>query len=590
MPVPRQPLAAPPGAPPTLDQAPAPPAGPWIDAAILAFILGVFAGLIALGRQWWSPFRPEVEIDLSLASLPYYAFLSLSRGIAAYLLSLAFTLAYGSVAGHSRRAERVMIPLLDILQGVPVLSFLPGLVIGLVGLFPGSNLGLELACVLAIFTGQVWNMTFSYYGSIRAIPAELREVARLHRFGWWKRFTALEAPAAAIGLVWNSMMSMAGGWFFLTVVESFTLEGHSYRLPGIGSYMRVAVEERDVRAMLGACGAMVVVIVLVDQLLWRPLIVWAQRFKVEETASAEKPTSWVYDLVLRSRMVRRVSAGLRERLRSDGAPPAAAASGETVGLREPTERAARLAAAAGWVVALGLGGLALLGAWHLVTLLSVLRWRDWLGLLEALGFTTLRVLAVMAISALWTVPAGVAIGRSPRASRIAQPLIQLVASFPAPMVYPLLAPLVAAVGGFGIGCTLLMVLGSQWYVLFNVVAGAMAVPSDLREVASVYGLRGFARFRILYLAGIFPYLITGLITAAGGAWNASIIAEWVPLGHGRVLVAHGIGSLISQAFDRSDDALLAAGVLVLSTALVAANRLVWKPLSRLADTRYALNR
>ena len=275
----------------------------WVDALILVGLAAIMAGVVGLARRWTAPLRPTVDIDLSLSALPAYTLFSLSRGLAAYVLSLTFTLVYGTVAAHHRTAERVMIPVLDILQGIPVLGFLPGLVLGMVALFPHSNVGLELACVVMIFTGQVWNMTFSFYGSLRAIPTELREAARVYRFGWWKQFRTLEVPAAMIGLVWNSMMSMAGGWFFLTVNEAFTLGNHDFRLPGIGSYMSVAIDRGDVRAMAAAALAMIVMIVAVDQLLWRPALAWAQKFKLEESEATDITTSWILDLLRRSRVV-----------------------------------------------------------------------------------------------------------------------------------------------------------------------------------------------------------------------------------------------------------------------------------------------
>ena len=574
---------------------------PWIDALMLAVIVALFGGIVALGKQWTGKFQSTVTIDLSLWALPRYTLLTLSRGFAAYFFSLVFTLVYGTAAAHNRRAEKVMIPVLDIAQGIPVLAFLPGLVLGLVSLFPSSNVGIELACILAIFTGQAWNMTFSYYGSIRAIPKELVEVARLHRFGWWRRFTQLEVPSAMIGLVWNSMMSMAGGWFFLTVVECFTLKDPKtgaeldFRLPGIGSYMKEAYDEHDAVAMIGACLAMVAMIVLIDQLLWRPLIAWAQKFKLEETESAERPTSWVYDLVRRSRIVAWLKESMRRPSGTGGAGGGVMieADGDaTIGHREATERAERIAGAAGVFVAAAVGVLALIGGYHLLDMLAQVTLRDWWAIIVALGWTSLRVIATMVVGAAWAVPAGIAIGRSARLSRILQPVIQVVASFPIPMLFPPIATAIALSDiPFGVGCTALMLLGSQWYILFNVVAGAMAVPQDLREVAAVYGLTGFGRFRIVYLSGTFPYLITGLITAAGGAWNASIISEFVDRGKKLPpLIAPGIGSYLYQSFTDGHFHLLAAGVLVLSIMLVMLNRLVWKPLYRLADERYALNR
>ncbi|MGH7788973.1 MAG: ABC transporter permease subunit, partial [Candidatus Binatia bacterium] len=277
--------------------------GRWIDLLIIIALGALVAGVVGLAQRWTAPLRTTVDIDLSLWALPQYTLWSLSRGVAAYILSLLFTLVYGTVAAHNRVAERVMIPALDILQGIPVLGFLPGLVLGLVALFPHSNVGLELACVLMIFTGQVWNMTFSFYASLRAVPVELREAARVYRFGWWKQFRTVEVPSSMIGLVWNSMMSMAGGWFFLTVAEAFTLGDHDFRLPGIGSYMSVAIDRGDVRAMAGASLAMITMIVAVDQLVWRPALAWAQKFKLEDTEAREGATSWVFDLLRRSRVL-----------------------------------------------------------------------------------------------------------------------------------------------------------------------------------------------------------------------------------------------------------------------------------------------
>jgi NitT/TauT family transport system permease protein len=571
----------------------------WIDAVMLLFILAMFAGLIALGRQWTKPLGNEVEIHLSLGALPWYTLLTLSRGFAGYFLSLVFTLVYGSAAAHSRYAEKLMVPLLDILQGIPVLAFIPTVVLALIGLFPHSNVGLELSCIVAIFTGQAWNMTFSYYGSVKAIPKELIEVARLHRFGIWKRFSALEVPSAMIGLVWNSMMSMAGGWFFLTVVEDFTLRDENFhvqhfRVPGVGAYMKEAYDQHNVGAMIAACVAMLLMITLVDQLFWRPLIAWSHRFKLEETEAAERPRSFVYDLVRRSRIGAwlRDQARARRMFRDRGAALEAAGGPETIGVREATERAEKVGKVVGALAALGIAVLAAAGGWHLFRMLATLDAHDWLHIAASLGVTLLRVIVVLAAGAAWTIPIGVWIGRSPRLSRRLQPVIQAVASFPVPMLFaPVAGALVASGLDFNVVANVLMLLGTQWYILFNVVAGAMAVPQDLREVAAVYGLRDVARFRFLYLPGIFPFLVTGLITAVGGAWNASIISEYIDRGETLApLVAPGIGGLMEKAFVDGRYPLLAASVLALAALLVLLNRLIWKPLYRLADTKYALNR
>ena len=440
-----------------------------------------------------------------------------------------------------------------------------------------------------IFTGQVWNMTFSFYGSLRAIPLELREAARVYRFGWWKTFRTLEVPAAMIGLVWNSMMSMAGGWFFLTVNEAFTLGDHDFRLPGIGSYMSVAIDRGDARAMAAATVAMIVMIVVVDQLVWRPALAWAQKFKLEDTEADEAPT-----LV----GARPVAPLARHRLGRDApwlacspgatadAPPRSMPRRLTIRRRaaasrpdspaapsRPRSRSSRCA-----------------GAAHLLTMLRALTAAEWLHLAAALGLTFLRTYAALALGALWTVPVGIWIGLSPARTRILQPIIQVAAAFPAPMIFPLVTLAILAAGvPFSWGCVALMLLGSQWYILFNVLAGAGAMPHDLREVAEVCGLGRWARWRTLYLPAIVPYLVTGLITAAGGAWNASIVAEYVRY-RGETLIAPGLGSLITTATAAGNFPLLAAGVLTMSLGIVAINRTVWRRLGRFADARFSLNR
>src|ERR1019366_6481474 len=389
-----------------------PPRGPAgrasglaVDAVLLVVLGALVAGVVGLAQRWQAPSRPAVEIDLSPSALPLYPLLSLSRGFAAYLLSLAFTLVYGTIAAHDRRAEKVMLPLLDIGQGIPVLGFLPGLVLGMVALFPRTNVALDLACILMIFTAQVWNMTFSYVGSLRSIPEELQEVARLHRFSFWKRFRTVEVSSSVIGLVWNSMMSMAGGWFFLTVNEAFTLGDRDFRLPGIGSYMAVAIEKGDRRAMAWAIVAMTVMIVAVDQLLWRPLVAWSQRFRNAEIEGEEAPESWVLNLVRRSRFVRRLR--LRRRRRSPAPPPESLPAPV-----EPGVGGERLRA--GLLVILAVAALvgAALGAWNLVGLLVRVPAAQWLVVAGAVGATSVRTFSALALAAAWTLPIGILIGRS----------------------------------------------------------------------------------------------------------------------------------------------------------------------------------
>jgi NitT/TauT family transport system permease protein len=555
-----------------------------IDLLLLAVLGASIAGLVALAREWGAPLREAATIDLSPSALPVYTLLSLSRGLAAYVLSLVFTLVVGTLAAHSRRAEKVLIPMLDIGQGIPVLGFLPGLVLGMVALFPRTNVGLELACVVMIFTAQVWNMAFSFYGSLRAIPTELYEVARLNRFSWWKTFRTVEFPASVIGLVWNSMMSMAGGWFFLTVNEAFVLGGRDFRLPGVGSYMAVAIERGDVRAMVWAVIAMTTMIVAVDQLLWRPLVVWSQKFRVEETGSEAPPASWLVSLVRRSRLLRRLRRSIRRRR------DAARARTALRGAPAQTRPARAGLAAVAWAASILVAGVALWGCGRLGVLLWRVPAREWSVLALSLGATAGRAAGALSLSVLWTVPVGILLGRSPTWSRRLQPVIQIVASFPAPMLFPLVtAALLAAGVPFSVVAAVLMALGAQWYVLFNVLAGASAVPGDLGEAADVYRVSGLRRVLTLDLPAVFPFLVTGLVTAAGGAWNASIVAE-VFVFRGRDLSTFGLGSLITRATREGNFPLLAAGVLTMSLALVLLNRTVWRRLYRLAATRYSLNR
>ncbi len=410
--------------------------GAAVDLLLLATLAALVGGVVVLAQRWNAPMRATTPIDLDPRALPGYTLLSLSRGFAAYILSLVFTLVYGTVAAHSRRAEKVMIPLLDIGQGIPVLGFLPGLVLGMVALFPRSNVGLELACILMIFTGQVWNMVFSFYGSLRSIPTELKEVARLHRFGWLKKFGTVEVSSSAIGLVWNSMMSMAGGWFFLTVNEAFTLGDRDFRLPGVGSYMAVAIEKGDRRAMLWAIVAMATMIVAVDQLLWKPLVAWSERFRLEDLASTDKPRSWVLTLLRRSPLVRRLrqarawiaeARAVREKRTREARPPSSAPDAGGSRLRAGLLGLAAAAAAAG----------AAWGVVRLVHLLTSVSREEWGRLAAALGATSLRTAGALVLAAAWTVPAGILIGRSATWSRRLQPIVQLVASFPAPMIFPL---------------------------------------------------------------------------------------------------------------------------------------------------------
>ena len=557
----------------------------WVDAAVLLFVGFLVHGLIGVASEWRAPLRPTVEIDLSLSALPGYTFFSLCRGFVAILFSLLFTLGYGWIAARVRGADRVMLPMLDILQSIPVLGFMPGLVLALVTLVPRSNAGLELASVLMIFTGQVWNMTFSFYHSLRSIPPELVEASRVYGFSTWRRFRRVELPASMVGLVWNGMMSMAGGWFFLTVTEAFRLGPHDFRLPGVGAYMSAAIDAGDHRAMAGAVLAMIVMIVVVDQVLWRPLVAWADRFKLEDVAGAEPPRSWVLAWIRRSEILRWAEDWLGKRRSPERREPS----------RPPPPGARERAAEArgrwiGLALLLLFGAACAWGSAKLVNLVGSLDFGSW----RRIGADTLltlgRTTAAVAIGSLWTIPAGIYIGTHPRAARALQPLVQILASFPAPMLYPLALFLLAELGiGLGVGAIFLMVLGTQYYVLFNVIAGAQSIPNELVEVSAAYRFSRPQRWKRLFLPGVFPQLVTGWVTAAGGAWNASIVSEYV-LSRGTVHSTRGLGALISESAASGSFALLAASVLTMALVVVAINHTFWRRLYHLAERRFALSR
>jgi len=555
-----------------------------LDLPIFAAGLALFYSVVALARYWSSPFTAEVGIDLSPRALPLYAFYSVLRITVAYFLSLLFTLVYGYIAAYNRRAERFMIPLLDILQSIPVLSFLPGVMLAMVGLFPTRQLGLELGAILLIFTGQVWNMAFSFYSSLKSIPEEMREAARLYRFSWWQRFTQMELPFAVIGLVWNSMMSVAGGWFFLTACEMFVLGKRDFRLPGLGSYLQTAASAGNTRAIVWGLAMMLAIIVLADQLVWRPLIAWAQKFKFEQVEAINVPRSPILSLLRRSQALiflsRKTVSPIREALNLYFARSSQEANQDV-----------RTAPARRWLLALiGLAMAAgiIYAVFRSGVLLAGLTRHDVSRLLIGGGATFLRVVASLLIGAIWTIPVGVAVGTHPRLARIAQPLAQIAASVPATALFPVVLIAFISIGlGIGVGSIVLIVLATQWYILFNVIAGASAIPTDLTEVCNVFHLSRFERWRKLILPGIFPYLVTGLITASGNAWNASIIAEYFHL-RGEILSANGLGAVISQATDDGNFQLLLAATIVMAAFVVTINRLLWRRLYGLAATRFRL--
>jgi NitT/TauT family transport system permease protein len=555
------------------------------DVLVLLGLVGVVYAVAQTAALWSAPIAGHIEIDLSPLALPGYALASVVRMAAAYALSMVFSLVYGRLTVSGPWAERFLLPLLDVLQSIPILSFMPGVVLALVALFPHSNTGLELAAIVLIFTSQAWNLAFSFYQSLRTIPSDLQEAAIVARLNGWLRFTKLELPFATIGLVWNSMMSWAGGWFFLMAAEQFTLGDKDFRLPGLGSYLKAGADAGDVAALVLGLGTLIGIIVLLDQLVWRPLVAWSDKFRFEQTESTEGATSAVLVAYRRSRLVEWFGERVMPRI------------GEAFNLLvraitrlpKPALGTSATNNLVGTVVlSVVFGGAGLWGLVSVVQLLTSLSAQDWLEIAPAAGATFLRTVAALLIGTLWTVPVGVSIGMNPKLARRAQPLVQMAASIPATALFPVLLLLLLGLpGGLNIAAVGLMLLGTQWYLLFNVIAGAQAIPSDLREAATVYQLHGWRRWRFLILPAVFPYLLTGLITATGGAWNASIVSEYVTFG-GQTYATVGLGALIADAANNATYARLAAGTIVMAFLVVIVNRLFWRRLYYAAEQRYRL--
>jgi len=558
-----------------------------IDAALACFALALFAAFVHTGRYWLEKPVPVVPISHSLSALPGYAFDSIVRIGIAYLLSLTFAVAYGYTAAYNPRIEAWMIALLDILQSIPVLSFLPPVVLAMVSLIPGHQLGIEMGVILLIFTGQVWNLAFSFYSSLKSIPKEMIEASRIYRFSAWQRFWQMEMPYAAIGLVWNSIVSVAGGWFALIACEMFTMGDRNFQLPGLGSYLQTATVDGDLGALISGFVVVILIVVATDQLLWRPLIAWSDKFKFEQVESTDRVTSPILTLLQRSR----VFSTLPGRLWSSVEEPVfrrLAHSRERRVMQPLEDGASGRTPAAIWVLAVALIAAAAWGALQGVMMLRTVTWPELRLLLLSAVATFLRVNAALLISAAWTIPVGVAIGLNPKIARVVQPIAQVMASVPATAFFPiLLIGLVKIGGGLGVGSIVLMLLGTQWYILFNVIAGAMSIPSDLREVASLFRFTRWQRWTRLILPGIFPYLVTGMVTASGGAWNASVFAEYTHL-QDRTLETIGLGAQIDAATDSGRFPILLLATILISLMVVTMNRLVWRRLYRLAETKYKL--
>ena len=561
------------------------------DAIAFPLIIGILAMAIVGFHQTMAPIGvlQTQKISLDPSNLPEYALRTTLRMLAAMIASLVFTLVYGTLAAKSRRAGMVLIPILDILQSVPVLGYISFTVTFFLALFPGRVLGAELAAIFAIFTSQAWNMTFSFYQSLRTVPRDLDEVSRGFHLTSWQRFWKLEVPFSMPGLIWNMMMSMSGGWFFVVASEAITVGNQTITLPGIGAYLARAISDKNLGAVGWVIVAMSVVILAYDQFLFRPLVAWADKFRMENTASGDAPQSWLLDLVRRTRLIHQllVPAGWFF------------AKAARIPLRLPLSGAMRFTLPkvekkASRTVDIAWAGLVLIGTayivWRVVSFVATGVTMAEVGHVLVLGLITLlRVLVLIAIASVIWVPLGVLIGLRPKLAEKIQPLAQFLAAFPANLLFPVF---VIVIVHFHLNADIwlspLIVLGTQWYILFNVIAGAMSYPNDYKEATKNFRIRGWQWWRQAILPGIFPYYVTGAITASGGAWNASIVSEFVQWGDTKV-VAHGLGAYIAQTTAAGDFPKIILGIAVMSLFVTLFNRLLWRPMYAYAESRLRLD-
>ena len=564
-----------------------PRAPDWPDAVAIVLILSVLVLVGVGGHQAAAPFEIEHQpgISLSPSVLPEYALRTTLRMLAALVASLLFTLTYATLAAKSRRAEMLLIPLLDVLQSVPILGYLSFTVVFFLSLFPGRMLGPELAAIFAVFTSQAWNMAFSFYQSLRTLPHDLDEAAREFRFSGWQRFWRLEVPFAVPGLVWNMMMSMSGGWFFVVAAEAISVGTVQVSLPGVGSYVAAAIERRDLGAVGWAILAMTLTILIYDQLLFRPLVVWADRFRVEQTAAQVSSRSLVVELFERAHGIKTLFApigrGIDRVARARLALPVKVAplpQGPIASRSIDIIWYGVIAAVVGWCV------------WVLARYEgSVLSWGDVATASSNGLLTLLRVAVLIALATVVWVPVGVAVGLNPKLAEKVQPAAQFLAAFPANLLFPVAVFLIVRFDANPvIWLSPLMILGTQWYILFNVIAGASTFPTDFREAAACFRIHGWRWWRDVILPGIFPYYVTGAITASGGAWNASIVSEVVSWGPTR-LNGSGLGAYIAEMTEKGDYPRIVLGVALMSLMVIVMNRLIWRPLYALAERRTRLD-
>jgi len=558
----------------------------WRDVIATLLVLAIVILLGSGARQMVAPFvaTHQSTISLSPSALPGYALRTTMRMLAALVASLIFTFVCAPPAAKSRRAEMVLIPLLDVLQSVPVLGYLSFTVLFFISLFPGTALGPELAAIFAIFTAQAWNMAFSFYQSLITIPSDLDEASRSFRFSGWQRFWRLEVPFAMPGLIWNMMMSMSGGWFFVVASEAISVGSIHMALPGIGSYVALAIQKRNLAGVGWAIAAMTITIVIYDQLLFRPLVAWTDKFRFDQTAPQVVPRSWMLDL-FRGTLSNNIFDG-----RIGQALQSVARARLALPRRLGWLRALVPPRREGDVAWLGLVFIALAYAvWKLVRFARPeLSWGDVSVALSNGSLTLLRVVVLTAIATLIWVPVGVGVGLRPKLAEKIQPIAQFLAAFPANLLFPIAVFLIVKFAlSPKIWLSPLMILGTQWYILFNVIAGATAFPTDLREAAASFRIKGWRWWRQVILPGIFPYYVTGALTASGGAWNASIVSEVVSWGPTK-LSGSGLGAYIAQMTQAGDYPRIALGVSVMSVFVIATNRLLWRPLYAFAERRTRL--
>ena len=556
------------------------------DVVALILVVGAMVLIVYGGEQTALPLSAldAAPVSLDPVHLPFYALRTTMRMLLAIVCSIIFTLVYATLAAKSRRAEMVLIPLLDILQSVPILGFLTFTVAFFLNLFPGQVFGAELACVFAIFTSQAWNMTFSMYQSIRNVPKDLDEATQSFHLSGWQRFWRLDVPFAMPGLIWNTMMSMSGGWFFVVASEAITVGNTTVTLPGIGSYVALGIQKQNLPAIGYAILTMLLVIIAYDQLLFRPVVAWADKFRFEQTASGTAPTSWMLDLFRRTRALRAVTAPFAAMNRVFSNLHVRLPEGLQISFKSG---ASSRAVDAIWLVLIAVA--TCYAGWRAYQFMSAT-----LGLADVFtavgdGFITLaRVVVLISLASLIWVPIGVWIGLRPKLAERVQPLAQFLAAFPANLAFPVFVVIIVRYGlNADIWLSPLMILGTQWYILFNVIAGASAFPTDLREAAGSFHLRGWRWWQKVILPGIFPYYITGAITASGGSWNASIVAEVASWGDTH-LTAKGLGSYIAQATEVGDFPRVVLGIVVMCVLVTLFNRLLWRPLYAFGERRLRL--